>query len=342
MATRRVPHVTCILLNPTIDHVHEVEHFKVGGTYKARETRVFPVGKAISVALGLRALGDEPSVISLIGKDEMRIYRASLDSMDISAILVPVEGRTRRNVTIIDTAEHTVTHVRESGFTAGEEHLDAIESAIDSLPRVDQRWIVLSGSIPQGLPDNTIARLIARCERHGFKVFLDSSGPPLKEAMSRCKPWVLKINEAELGYLVGTRDNDVERGTGETEVRPLKTAHDDCNSRIGHKARELLGGGLEVATITMGAAGAILAREDGTWYGVLDGSSELKVVDSVGAGDAFLAGMIHAMAGGLDVPGILVEAISCATAKILVQGAGTFAFADQQRFRPRVHVRCLE
>nr|MDO8087224.1 PfkB family carbohydrate kinase [Candidatus Sigynarchaeum springense] len=342
MATRRDPHVTCILLNPTIDHVHEIEHFKVGGTYKASETRVFPVGKAISVALGLRALGDEPSVISLVGKEEMGIYRATLDSADISASLIPVEGRTRRNVTIVDPAEHTVTHVREGGFTAGAQHLDAIESAIDGLPRVDQRWIVLSGSIPPGLPDDAVARLLARCKRLGFKAFLDSSGLPLKEAVARCKPWVLKINEAELGYLAGTRDDDVERGTGTAEPRPSEADDDARNGRVGRDARAQLGGGLEVAAITMGAAGAILAREDGTWHGVLESTVDLDVVDSVGAGDAFLAGMIHAMAGGLDAPGILVEAISCATAKLLVHGAGTFALADQQRFRPGVRVRRLE
>ncbi|MBN2150094.1 MAG: hypothetical protein JW839_01485, partial [Candidatus Lokiarchaeota archaeon] len=78
MAWRRAPRVTCILLNPTIDHVHEVEHFKAGGTYKASATRVFPAGKAVSVALGLRALGEAPSVVSLVGRGELGIYEAAL------------------------------------------------------------------------------------------------------------------------------------------------------------------------------------------------------------------------------------------------------------------------
>jgi 1-phosphofructokinase family hexose kinase len=328
--------VTCILLNPTIDHVHEVEHFKAGGTYKASTTRVFPVGKAISVALGLRALGDEPTVVALVGKEELGIYRASLDAADVSAALIPVEGRTRRNVTIVDTAEHTVTHVREGGFTAGEERLEAVEAAIDRLPRVSERWIVLSGSIPPGLPGVTIARLVARCRALGFKALVDASGPPLKEVVARCKPWVLKINEAELDYLAGRRTDDSERVPADPAVEPVTG---DCAGRIASDARALLGGELAFAAVTMGAAGAVLSCKEGTWHGVLSSTERINVVDTVGAGDAFFAGMIHAIAGGLDPPGVLVEAISSATAKLLVHGAGAFSSADQQRFRPLVRVR---
>ncbi len=336
MAERLAPHVTCILLNPTIDHVHEVEHFKAGGTYKANTTLVFPVGKAISVAIGLRALGDEPTVVALVGKEELGIYRTSLEVADVSATLIPVEGRTRRNVTIIDTAEHTVTHVREGGFTAGEEQLEAVEATIDRLPRVIERWIVLSGSIPPGLPAGAVARLVARWSKLGFKVLLDSSGPPLKEAVARCKPWVLKINDAELDYLAGRRADDIERAPAGLAVEPGKN---DRTDRIASDARALLGGGLETVAVTLGAAGAILACKEGTWHGALSSTEGLDVVDTVGAGDAFFAGMIHAMAGSLAPHGILVEAISSATAKLLVHGAGTFSPAEQQRFRPLVHVR---
>jgi 1-phosphofructokinase len=332
MAERRAPHVTCILLNPTIDHVHEVEHFKAGGTYKASTTRVFPVGKAISVALGLRALDDEPSVIALVGKEEMGIYRASLDNADISATFVSVDGRTRRNVTIVDTAEHTVTHVREGGFIAGEMHLAAIEAAIDRLPQVIDRWVVISGSIPPGLPDNAISRLAARCKARGIKVLVDASGPPLKATFKGGKPWVVKINDTELDYLVGRQTDDTER-------EATRASNNDRIARITCDAKGLLGDGLGLAAITMGAAGAILACKEGTWHGALSGTAALEVVNTVGAGDAFFAGMIHAMAGGLDPPGILMEAISCATAKLLVHGAGAFSLANQQRFRPLVRVR---
>lgn len=335
MAERRAPHVTCLLLNPTIDHVHEVEHFKPGGTFKASTTRVFPVGKAISVALGLRSLGEESSVIALVGKEELGIYRASLDEADISATLIPVAGRTRRNVTIVDTAEHVVTHVREEGFIATEEHVAAIELAIDRLPRVDDRWIVIAGSTPPGLPDTTIARIVSRCSALGIKTLVDVSGPALKAVVAKSKPWVVKINDAELDELAGRRADDTERGPGR--------ATDEA--RVSRDARGLLDRGIAIAGITMGAAGAVMATRDGTWYGSIPASTGMnagiQVVNTVGAGDAFFAGMIHAMAEGLEPASILVEAIACATAKVLVHGAGAFPVDEAKRLRRLVQARRL-
>ncbi|MBN2153707.1 MAG: hypothetical protein JW839_19780, partial [Candidatus Lokiarchaeota archaeon] len=87
--------------------------------------------------------------------------------------------------------------------------------------------------------------------------------------------------------------------------------------------------------------GAVLAMEGGAWHGALSDDVNPDVVDTVGAGDAFLAGMIHAMLDGTDPPGILVEAVSCATAKLLVHGAGTFSAADRQRFVRGILVRRL-
>src|SRR5512137_1927033 len=97
----KITNITCILLNPTIDEIHEIEHFKVGGTFKTKASHVFPVGKTISVALGLRTLGDKPFVIALVGKDDIPRYREFLEGKDIGCHLVPVDGQTRHNMTIV-------------------------------------------------------------------------------------------------------------------------------------------------------------------------------------------------------------------------------------------------
>jgi sugar/nucleoside kinase (ribokinase family) len=147
---------------------------------------------------------------------------------------------------------------------------------------------------------------------------------------------VLKINEAELDYLTGRHADDVERVPADPATEP------GMGERVNRIARDvvaLIDREMATAAITMGVAGAILACKEGTWHGALSDTAGLEVVDTVGAGDAFFAGMIHAMVGGLDPPAVLVEAISSATAKLLVHGAGTFSSADQQRFRPLVHVR---
>jgi len=323
------------LLNPTIDHVHEVEHFKVGGTFKIKATQVFPVGKAISVALGLRTLDEHPSVIALIGKDDIDTYRKFLQSNSIPATLVPVDGATRHNTTIVDPLEGTVTHLREAGFTAGKKHVQAIEKTIKSLPRVNPCWVLFSGSLPPGLPDDTYARLVNYCDNLGFKTLIDVSGMPLKKIMEQHKLCVLKINNIELDYLLGRHPDDTEK---KEDTRPLSA--EDLSS-IARDARKLLDDRMECVSITLGAEGGLYVMKAGAYHGKIQDPSGIKVVNTVGAGDAYFAGMIHAMLHGEQPAAVLTEAIASATAKILVHGAGIFSKADHDAFTARVRVTKL-
>jgi 6-phosphofructokinase 2 len=238
-------------------------------------------------------------------------------------------------MTIVDAAGGTITHVRESGFTAGEKHVQAIEAELSRLRGEGDRgeqWIIISGSIPPGLDTNVHGRIIASCKDRGFKVFLDASGEALKAAMEFRKPWVLKINRVELEFLAGQRDDDTERGGGNgkdakdgEEQWPVQPSRPQF-ARIVASARGLLGQGLEHVAVTLGAAGAIHVTASEAWHGHVHWPGEKHVVNTVGAGDAYFAGMIHAMMRGKSVHDIVVDAISCASAKVLVPGGAASFF----------------
>ena len=51
--------IIALLLNPTIDQIFEIDNFYVGGTFKVNESIIYPVGKAISFAIGIRELNDD-------------------------------------------------------------------------------------------------------------------------------------------------------------------------------------------------------------------------------------------------------------------------------------------
>ena len=328
-------HVTCVLLNPTIDHVHEIDHFAVGGTFKIQATRVFPVGKAISVALGLRSLDEQPRVIALIGKNDIKTYRDFLGTNGIPAALIPVNGTTRRNTTIVDPAEGTVTHLRETGFTASEKHVLVIKDHLKKMAKTAENWAIFSGSTPPGLSETTQAELVEHASNLGYKTLVDISGAPLSQVMARRKPWLLKINRTELDELLGRRSSDVELDTS-TAVMTI-----DALNAIASDARDLLDEHLATVAITLGAIGAILVTKDKAFYGVMGDMTGIKIIDTVGAGDAFLAGLIHALLRDASPDEMLKEAISSATAKILVHGAGLFSRVEHDGFLHRVQVKAL-
>ncbi|HME54542.1 MAG TPA: PfkB family carbohydrate kinase [Candidatus Lokiarchaeia archaeon] len=327
--------ITCVLLNPTIDHVHEIEHFEVGGTFKIQATHVFPAGKAISVALGLRSLGEDPTVIALIGKEDIKTYRDFLGANSIPATLIPVNGATRHNMTIVDPVEGTVTHLRETGFTASESHVDAVKKRLKKVERDAENWVIFSGSTPPGLNENTYAGLVEYASNLGYKTLVDISGSPLVQTMARHKPWLLKINKVELDDLLGCRSSDAELDAGTSPV-----TRDELDVMVSD-ARGLLDDRLSMISVTLGAGGAILVTKDLAFHGMMQDMTGIKVINTVGAGDAFFAGLIHALLREKSPSEMLKEAISSATAKILVHGAGLFSPAEHDTFLARVLVQVL-
>lgn len=335
MVSPELPRMICILLNPTIDHVHEIPHFAVGGTFKIQATHVFPAGKAISVALGLRSLGDEPSVIALIGKEDIKTYYDFLGTNGIPATLIPVNCTTRHNMTIVDPAEATVTHLRETSFTASESHVHAIKERLKKEARNGENWAVFSGSTPLGLNNATLAELVEYTSNLGYKTLVDISGLPLVQLMSRYKPWLLKINKAELDDLLGRDSSDAEFDASVSSIT------NDALHEIASDARSLLDDRLNIISITLGARGAILVTKDMALHGMMQDMDGIKIINTVGAGDAFFAGLIHAMLHGIIISDMLKEAIASATAKILVHGAGLFSSIEHEKFLARVQVNPL-
>lgn len=97
------------------------------------------------------------------------------------------------------------------------------------------------------------------------------------ELLTRCHAWI--CNQAEAEELVG---------------RPLPGSTD-----VMHAAAELCGRGIHTVVVTMGAAGAVWCSSGGDAQHVH--ADEVSVVDTTGAGDAFVAGLSSAIAAGLSL-----------------------------------------
>jgi fructose-1-phosphate kinase PfkB-like protein len=81
-----------ILLNPTIDEIFEIDGFQVGGTYQVNRATILPVGKAISVAIGMRTLAQDGhiliKVLAFVGKSDLSLYSNFLEKYGIEKDLI--------------------------------------------------------------------------------------------------------------------------------------------------------------------------------------------------------------------------------------------------------------
>ena len=310
-----------VLLNPTIDEVIEVDNFQIGRTFKVLTSQRFPLGKAISFTLSANTLNKaliqekdiEIKVLACIGKEEIPLYNSFLDSKKISFQFNSIEGHTRSNKTIIDPKTHSVTHIREKGFTINKNELDSFISLIkDSINRDD--IVAFCGSIPPGVPNDIYFDMINICKEKGARCALDTSGLELIEGY-KAKPWLLKPNLEELSILFPTS----------AEIRKFIKNPDKNIKNIAEKAKELLSNGIEIVITTLNRWGAICTTENLCLYGkiIVD-----NPINTIGSGDSLLGGFTVGYYLGNDLEQCFRWGLACGAANTLISGAGLFSKKD--------------
>lgn len=261
--------IVTVTLNPSLDRTVEVAELARGRVLRAHGTHLHPGGKGVNVTRALLANGVPSRAVVPVGGPDGDQLVDLLAQERVDAVVVPVSGRTRSNITIAE-ADGTVTKLNEPG---GELTPDELEKVLDHAlaDAVDGSWVVLCGSLPPGAPADTYARLTRRLSEAGRRVAVDTSGPALGLAAA-AGPALVKPNAEELAGAVG---------------RPLASRAD-----VVAAARELQAQGARAVLVSLGAAGAVLVDDAGVLVGECD---PVEPRSTVGAGDAFLAGFLGAL-----------------------------------------------
>ncbi len=260
-----------VTLNPALDRVHVVPGFAAGAVYKAQETHTSAGGKGVNVARVTHTLGGPVAALSLLGGVAGEYALQSLHREGITQRVVPIGGETRTSVIVADPVNRRDTVLNEAGPEIRPEELNALWVCLRELLPAAQT-VSYSGSLPPGIPDSFYAEAIALAREMGVKAALDTSGDALVQGAA-ARPFVLKPNRQELTAL-GDEGGDGWAGT----------------------AVALCGrSGCEVALVTDGARGAVLACGDGVWECA---PPVVDVVSAVGSGDSFLAGFLWAWDNG--------------------------------------------
>ncbi|PTW44487.1 1-phosphofructokinase [Rhodovulum kholense] len=278
--------IAAVSLNSAVDQTVRVPRFAVDAVNRVEASRVDAGGKGINVASFLAHLGHEVTVTGFLGRENAALFERHFAQTGIGDACLRLDGATRTNVKIVDPVLDQVTDLNFPGISAGPEALEGVGRALGALLEAGLDWVALCGSLPEGLPPETYAGLIRQAREKGARVALDTSGAPLAAALS-AGPDIIKPNIAELGALLG---------------RPL-AGRDEAVAA----AREIVAGGVGLVAVSMGAEGAVLVTRDASLCAVPPG---IEVASTVGAGDAMVAGLIHAATRGLD----LAETARLATA----------------------------
>jgi len=278
---------------------------KQGGLYIFGEVLFdrFPDGQSIlggapfNVAWHLQALGDKPQLISRVREDELgkMVLRAMRDwGMDMSMMQTDAIHPTGQVTVRFENNEPIYEIINNCAY-------DFISA--DQLPENIEAGILYHGSL--GLRNSVSYSAYKKLISLGkLKVYLDVNlRPPwwnkdlIMESIGKAN-WV-KLNMDELEILAG------DTGDLKQKITRLQTRYD-----------------LQQIIVTRGEKGALIRTEAGEWFSSPPEKAE-RIVDTVGAGDAFSAMYLHGLVAGWSVMENLQRSQRFASKVVAIRGATT-------------------
>jgi tagatose 6-phosphate kinase len=301
--------IATVTLNAALDVTYEVEELRPDETHRVRAVHERAGGKGINVARILRAQGRAVTCLGLVGGSTGARIVADLDDAGIPASMSRVAGESRRTVSVVSVATGGSTLFNEPGPHVLEGEWQAFLGTF-AASVAGARVVVMSGSLPPGVPDDAYAELGRIAHASGAQVVVDADGRALARSLDGA-PDVVKPNGAELRAATGVEDAE----------RAMRT---------------LLDSGAAAVVATFGREGIRAMTRDGAWSARLD--EGIPGVNPTGAGDAVAAALAAGLEDGHGWPAMLADAIAWSAAAVAAPVAGDLDGGVLASIRPSVRV----
>lgn len=297
--------IATVTLNPAIDGSCEAE--KVRHTNKVRTTNdsYDPGGGGINVARVVQRLGGIVCAHYLAGGVTGGVLDSLLDRDRIERKRTAIADHTRISHAVFERESGREYRFVPEGPLITEPEWRA---ALDIFAAIEADYIVLSGSLPRGVPADFYAALIRRLEGRAH-VVLDTSGAALSTTLAAGGIFLVKPSQGELEQFAG---------------QPLRR-----RAELIDAAQKIIDQGLSRhVAVTMGHQGALLVSAAGHFHLP---AVEVDVRSAVGAGDSFLGAMTLALAERYSLADAFRRGVAAGTAAVLTPGTGLCLPGDVER-----------
>ncbi len=264
-----------LTLNPAVDQTAWVERLVPGTVHHVLQNHIYPGGKGINVSRMAHRLGWPTVAFGFLAGETGNLVEKSLEQERVQHHFLRIPGQTRVNMTVIDKSSGKASSFYGPGPAVPMESLTEF-SALVRFWLQGGRALVMAGSLPPGVPDDTYSSYVKAARDQGVLAILDTQGAALRRGLE-AHPDLIKPN--------------VEEAEGLLE-RPLP----DVEAVI-RAARELAPRAGTVV-ISMAARGAICVQGQRGWRVT---PPKIEQRSTVGSGDSMVAGMAVALARGQDI-----------------------------------------
>ena len=299
--------VATLTMNPALDIASSTLRIVPAEKLRCSAPRHDPGGGGINVARAIHKLGGDAIAVFPIGGPAGGRIEQLLDEEEVASRTVAIAGLTRESFTVDERQTG-----RQFRFVMPGPPLSADEQerCLDQLASLTPKpyYIVVSGSLPPGVPNDFYVRVAERTRLLGARLILDTSGEALRKIRVG-DVYLLKPNLRELSELIGR------------EIISPRQQEEAARELIAQRCTEIV-------VVSLGAAGAILADQQGCWRFV---SASVPVASTVGAGDSMVAGIVLSLARGKTVHEAVRYGMAAGAAALMLPGTELCRRDDTER-----------
>ena len=288
--------IITLIINPALDKISGISQVIPNKKLRCHAPKHEAGGGGINVSRAIRRLGGESLAIFPGGGANSEILKLKLDEEHVHYIVTPINGQTRENITIFEgESTHQYRFIMPGPTLSEEECQLPLKEIKESDPKPD--YIVASGSITKGVPENFYQRLAELAQEIDSKLIVDTSGKQLTLA-AEAGVYMLKPNIRELGHLAGKEITSEEH---QIEV-----------------AQELVHSGkAQIVVVSLGAGGALLVTKDIAEH---LRTPMVPIRSKLGAGDSMVGGIVYALAKGMDIQHATRYGIAAGASAVMTPG----------------------
>ncbi len=272
------PTFLAVCLNPTLQKTLVFTAIRNGDVNRCLRSRLDASGKGVNVARVLGELGQPCTHLTHAGGRFRKTFLTLAEASGLVVRAVDSKSDIRFCTTLVELETESATEIVETSERVSETTESRLRRTYHELLKT-HKFVIISGTKAAGYSEQLIPDLVYAARAQGCRIVLDVHGADLVKSLAG-KPDVAKPNYAEF------------IATYEPELMGSKPTDPDAIAKVEARIARLSAETGCTFVLTRGPHAALIAEQGEAWH---QAPEQREVVNPIGSGDAFTAGLATAL-----------------------------------------------
>jgi 6-phosphofructokinase 2 len=297
--------IVTLTVNPALDKSAHFRGLVPEQKIRCGEPRFDAGGGGINASKAIARLEGESFGVFTSGGPIGSMLEELVHKDAIAFKAVKTTNWTRESFVAVD--DNTNSQYR-FGFPGAPISEDEKKEIVKTIQELKPKFLVLSGSLNEGLPKDFYKYIADLAKKSGSKVIVDTSGEALQKVLET-GVYLIKPNVGELAKLIGVERLEMDE--------------------VVHAAQKLIEkGSAEIVVVSLGPQGAVLVTATQTEF--VPAPNVVKK-STVGAGDSMVGAMVWALSQNKSLKEVVQWGVACGSAATMNEGTQLFKLEDAKR-----------